>query len=195
MHRNDRLIIMLGIAVVLIALIGAAVGGQPKTEDMVGDEEEDFANWPIRDSESRHINGNLNENSHETVTILLNESYITKVKITLNWLDEAPLTIRHENEPDSFNFTILTPWGETIESIEVANEPGQAGIIAEEKIIPEDGIKDNAAQGEWKVTIYCGDCGDQVLKRPSVGLFDQPDTGNDWSLSYTYSFHTNTAPQ
>jgi hypothetical protein len=36
--------------------------------------------------------------------------------------------------------------------------------------------------GEYIVTVVCGNCGDQVLWRPSIGIFDQADNGNDWQL-------------
>ena len=50
MHKNDRLIIFIGIFVVLVALIGAAIGGRPKVEELVSDEEDDISTWTLGDS-------------------------------------------------------------------------------------------------------------------------------------------------
>ncbi len=195
MHRNDRLMIMLGLAVTIVALIGAAVGGRPKLEDFSENQKVDFTDWPIRDSGVKHTTSTLTENSDETIIVLINESYVTKVLIELNWLDEAPTTMRHENQPDTFNFTVYTPWEAVVSSDDVENTIGQAGQIQEEITTPEDGIKINAAKGEWRINIHCGNCGDQILKRPGLGLFNIEDTGNAWELSYTYWFHSNTVQQ
>ena len=193
MHRNDRLMIMLGILVVIIALIGAAVGGSAKIDDVVQDEIVNPLAWPVSTSPVKHISGNLNENSHETIGLEVNDTYVTKVIIELNWLDEAPATGpgRYENQPDTFNFTVVTPWDAIISSDEMPNPIGEAGQVREEIIVPEEGVKTSAALGTWDITIYCGNCGDQTPRVSILGIRDIQDTGNAWALTMVYEFHTN----
>ena len=195
MHRNDRMMVMLGIMVVIVALIGAAVGGKPAIDESTEDEEIPFSEWPIKDGPVKHISGHLNENTDESRSIFINYSYIIEVTIKLNWLDEAPATGpgRYENQPDSFNFTVSTPWGAFISSDAVYNSIGQAGLIEERILVPQEGIETSAAQGEWIINIYCLECGDQEPQISILNLRDIADNGNAWALEYQFKFHEKTA--
>ncbi len=191
MRRNDRIMIILGIVIVIIALVGAAVGGSPKITEEDEESAVDFRNWPIRTSPIRHISGSSQENSDEVIVINVTDKYVVRVVVELNWLDEAPERNNLENQPDSFNFTVFTPWEETISSDDVFNPIGNAGQITETIVTPEEGIED-AAIGEWTISIHCGNCGDQVPTINIIGLREVEDTGNDWVLDYYYEFHTNS---
>jgi hypothetical protein len=194
MHRNDRLIVMLGIIVVIVALIGAAVGGRPEIDVLSEEKEIPIKNWPIKEGPVKHISGYLNENSDETRSIFLNYSYITEVTIKLNWLDEAPATGpgRYENQPDSFNFTVTTPWGGFISSDVVYNTVGQAGLIEERILVPEEGIETSDAEGEWIINIYCLECGENEPTISFTNARDIADNGNAWALEYLFKFHEKT---
>ena len=61
--------LMLGFFVVLVALIGAAVGGSPKIVDDDDDKIVDFREWPIKSSPNKHMNGHLEENTGEDIFI------------------------------------------------------------------------------------------------------------------------------
>ncbi|WP_455392529.1 hypothetical protein [[Eubacterium] cellulosolvens] len=196
MHRNDRIMILLGIILVIVALVGAAVGGSPKISEDGTEPEVDYHDWPTKRSSVQHITGEvLSENSYTTITISnINESYITHVYFELHWEDEDNLKdagyYKVENQPDYFNFTVLTPWGDQIDSDTGASSHGGAGVILEDTPVPDD----ESSRGDWVVTIYCGDCGDQVAVGPVVGEGPvvEEDTGNGWELSYYYDFHSNT---
>jgi len=192
MHRNDRMIIFLGIIIVVIALVGAAVGGSPKVKKDGEDEEDDYTKWPIKDSDVKHISGSSSENSDETVIFNITDKYVLRITYELNWLDEADTTGLgdYTNQPDSFNFTVLTPWEEAFSSDNVFNPQGNAGLITETIEIPEEVIKDGAI-GEWTLMIHCGECGDQTPRVSLGGYRDIQDTGNDWILTRYYEFHTN----
>ena len=192
MHKNDRMIIFLGIIIVAIALVGAVVGGSPKITE---DEEEgfdDYTKWPIRDSAVKHMSGSGIENSDETIIINITDKYVLRVFIELNWLDEADATGLgdYTNQPDSFNFTVFTPWEEAFSSDNVFNPQGDAGLITETIEIPEEGIEDGAI-GEWTIIIHCGECGDQTPRFSLIDARVEDDTGNDWILTRYYEFHTN----
>ncbi len=191
MHKNDRIIVLLGIVIIVIALVGAAVGGKPKSEETGSDEKfNDYRSWPIKESSAKHTSGSSQENSDETLVFNITDNYVTQLIIELNWLDETSDSRNYENQPDSFNFTVFTAWDEVISSDDVFNPVGEAGLITETITIPEEGIKD-AAIGEWTISIHCGNCGDQVPIVSLLGLREIEDTGNDWILNYHYEFHSN----
>jgi hypothetical protein len=138
-----------------------------------------------------HLNGYLNENSYEYINFTIEERYLTEIIIELNWLDEAPASgpSRYENQPDSFNFTVYTPWGEEISSYTGYNPIGQAGLIQETIEIPQDIIAENRATGTWHVLIYCNDCGEHEPGIHLIGSRVIADTGNAWTLDYQYYYH------
>ena len=192
MHRNDRLIILLGLIVVVIALVGAAIGGQPKAPEESPDEVIDYTQWPVVHSPQKTLKGNSIENTDEMVSFNVSDEYVISVSLELNWKDEsnAQGLGLYQNQPDSFNFTVYTPWGDVIESDTVLNEVNSGGVIEEVITVPTEGIKDGA-MGKWEVNIHCGNCGDQE-PTVSVGNFrDIEDTGNAWVLIYIYEFHSN----
>jgi hypothetical protein len=191
LHRNDRLIVFIGLIIVVIALIGAAIGGTPKLPDDGGDEVVNFRDWPIVESVQKHVSGSATEQSDEVVVINITEMYITKIYFTLNWLDEAPATGLgdYTNEPDEFNFTVLTPWDEPFESEDRFNEIDAAGVIELTVAIPEKGVE-TAALGEWEINIHCGICGNHVPRFNVGGVREIEDNGNDWVLTYYYEFHS-----
>ena len=195
MHRNDRIIIIIGLFVVLIALVGAAFGGAPKIEEVIEEELGDFRDWPVRTSPKFNEKGYSTENSidDEVVVINITESYVTEVYIELLWDDEDPDYMNYENQPDMFNFTVYPPWDtETgIASIDKYNEADGSGQIIEIIQISEERVEQSAAIGEWTIKVHCSDCGDQVPVLDITGLRRVEDTGNAWTLNYDYSFHTN----
>ena len=195
MHRNDRIIIYLGLVLVVIAVFGAAVSGSPKAPEEDVEPELDITDWPIVTSSVRHITGEvLAENSYETITISdINESYMTEVFFELHWEDEDNIKdagyYKVENQPDYFNFTVVSPWDQAYLSETGASTHGGSGIIEMNIPVPED----DEVLGDWTVTIHCGDCGDQVVVGEIIGEGPtvEEDTGNGWALTYYYTFRTN----
>ena len=196
MHKNDRIIILLGIFIVVIALTGAAVFGESKLMDEGDEPMLDYHLWDVSTNAVKTITGErINENSDVSIIINdINESYVTDVHFELRWEDEANTkdagALKVQNKPDYFNFTIVTPWEETIDSDTAASSYGGAGQLLVDVSVPDEA---GAATGDWRVTIHCGDCGDQVLIGPSgeERATVEEDTGNNWLLLYYFEFHTN----
>jgi hypothetical protein len=196
MIKNDKNIILLGIFIVIIALAGAGISGTPKiSEDGTDDIVDDYTKWPLKRSSMYHVSGEpLNENSFTTLTITnINDTYITRVFFELHWEDEDNIKdagiSKIVNEPDYFNFSVLTPWEQFNNSDTLGSEYGGSGLILLDIDIPEI----DAARGDWVVTVYCGDCGDQVVVGPGGTVLStyETDDSNNWELSYYYEFHTN----
>ena len=191
MHRNDRLIILLGLFVTIIALVGAAIGGRPKVPEGESEEVVDYTDLPIVHSPQKTLKGNSQEFTDQMVNFNVSDEYVISVNLELHWKDEsnAQGLGRYQNQPDGFNFTVYTPWGEVIESESRLNEINIGGVIEETIMIPTEGIKDTA-MGKWDVNIHCDNCGDQEPTVNVVGARDIADTGNAWVLIYIYEFHS-----
>jgi hypothetical protein len=43
--------------------------------------------------------------------------------------------------------------------------------------------------GNWDITVHVGTCGDQTPRFPGAGLRTVADTGNAYTLSYSYSYY------
>jgi hypothetical protein len=196
MHKNDRIIILLGLFITVIAITGAAVFGESKLMEAEDEGILDYHLWPITTSVGKTITGErINENSDELITINdINETHVTAVHFELHWEDEDNLkdagVYKVNNKPDYFNFTIITPWEETIDSDTAASSYGGAGQLLVDVSVPDE---PGATTGDWRITIHCGDCGDQVLIGPSgeERATVEEDTGNNWLLLYYFEFHTN----
>jgi len=191
MHRNDRIIIYLGLVLVVIALVGAAVGGSPKGMEEDFEPELDITDWPIvRSQIGRIVGEELQENTNTTIMINnINESYLITVYFELHWEDEANSKeaglLKIINEPDYFHFEVFTPWEELFISEMIGSSDGTGQILMDVPV-PDD----EDTLGEWQVTIYCHDCGDQASTGP-LGTTVEEDTGNGWALTYYYSFYSN----
>ena len=144
-------------------------------------DEEDWRSWPINQSSEETKSGYSIENSDEIVRFNITDYYVTKVIIELAWEDEPSKFFRGTNEPDYFNFTVYTSWGEVYYS------ELNSSYVREEIEISEANIVNSSAYGEWTVNIYCGECGDDS---ESFGIRTIPDTGNEWDLTYYYEYHS-----
>lgn len=173
------------VIIFLIPLFNIFIGFSSSSKE---ETEEDWREWPIRNSPLKHISYTSPENSDYAVEFNITEYYVISVHFELNWHDEEPDSNIYENQPDSFSFTVQTPWGQEINFVEEPNSANGIGQITEVIEIPEAGIKDNAI-GEWKVNVHCGDCGDQETTNGLIGLRTIQDAGNDWVLKYYYEFH------
>ena len=155
-----------------------------------GGSEEDWREWPIVQSSVERESGHCNEGESEIEEFDIYDYYVTKIYIELYWEDEPNITTgrTNVNQPDSFNITIFTPWNETINSDVIFNPIGGIGHILETIEVPEEGIVNNTANGEWIVYIHCTECGNFESEFGSIGFTDN---GNSWDLSYYYEYHSN----
>lgn len=137
--------------------------------------------------------GSSNEMSDTDVRFELPRDDINNIKsvrFELTWTDETPdNTYRYTNEADEFQLIVEPP--EDAESIESAIEYGGSVSLVYDPLGGQPAPNRDPyynGTGEYLIIVRCHDCGDQVLRRPSSGYFDIPDTGNDWSLEVTYTY-------
>jgi hypothetical protein len=113
----------------------------------------------------------LEENTHREFVFNMDGTMMTKMQATLAWADEPPQTPML-NLPDNFQLVIVRPSGERTESDMVP-----FGAITIFSQMPNGTWE----EGDWTVSVICGDCGDQqgILR-------SEPDNGNEYILSVTY---------
>jgi POT family proton-dependent oligopeptide transporter len=114
---------------------------------------------------------------------------VLEVTFTLTWTDEADSSPRHNNQPDEFALEVFAPDGRDLDADYRYNPSGGSGQVSITVDFEPDEDPYENGTGEWTVTVLCGECGDQTLWRPSAGVFDQPDNGNDWDLSVAYRYY------
>ena len=189
---NTLIIISATIIVIILIILAIITLMHLSVLDHTNKQQEDnWEDWPIISSPQKTIKGNSIEYTDQTVSFNISEVYVISVSLELNWKDESNAAGlgTYQNQPDGFNFTVYTPWGEVIESESKLNEINGGGVIEETIIVPTDVVKD-AALGKWNINIHCDNCGDQESTVSIVGSRDIEDTGNAWVLIYYYEYHS-----
>lgn len=149
--------------------------------------EDNWRDWPL-DSNQGYEQGYIDEFNSINISIEISEKYVTEITFQLSWLDEHPESPRYINEPDCFEYSVISPWSETFYS-ELSCGYERVGEIILNIEISDDHVEEDAT-GQWIVTIKCGECGDQSHMIGIAAFRQIPDTGNDWSLSYEFLFHS-----
>ena len=155
---------------------------------------DEFPNWSEYDivrGTLRGESGYTDERSSDYVPVTLDVTNVRSVTFTLTWTDEADAGVRYVNEPDSFELEVFPPNNTDASGGPTTNPSGGQGRISVTISYGAEGNKDPYfnGTGEYQVTVVCNLCGDQVLWRPSAGLFDQLDTGNAWTLDIEYEYY------
>ena len=128
--------------------------------------------------------GYSNEFSVSDEVLTIDVTNVKSLTATLTWTDEPDASLRHTNEPDEFELEVFPPNGTDGSGGPTSNPQGGEGRISVTKNFDPDGNKDPYfnGTGEYTITVVTNECGNHVLWRPGIGIFDQPDDGNAWSL-------------
>jgi hypothetical protein len=135
------------------------------------------------------ISGSLNENTPTTIQEGIEEENVNIITFQLTWVDEPNLDFRYTNQPDDFTLEVESPDGKTHGPESGSNPQGGTGSISIPINYDPDFDPYLNGTGTYNITITCGNCGDQELNRPSLGLQDQPDNGNGWELVINYEYY------
>jgi len=119
----------------------------------------------------------------------ITEVNVIDVTFTLSWADEADFSPRHNNEPDEMALEVFAPDDRDLDADYRSNPVGGRGQVSIVVAFDPDEDPYTNGTGEWLVNVLVGTCGDQVLWRPSAGIFDQPDNGNQWDLDVAYRYY------
>jgi hypothetical protein len=178
MYKYDSPVMILGIFVLILSLIGAAVSASPLEEII---EDKTNMEW-VPDSASELFSGTTLENSEDEETLTLAYEKLTSISLTLTWTDEDPSGFGQRaktNEPDSFGLGIESPSGAIVEN----SGESSSGSITLTVDIPEDAQEES---GDWVITISCFTCGD--VYGPGGIMTIEQDDRNDWSLNVKINY-------
>ena len=92
------------------------------------------------------------------------------------------------SHPAPFGLSASGPNGQNESSPMSANPQGGQGEVTLSFKVDMGESNWTAGDGDWEITIHCGDCGNQQRKyRPGIIAF--VDAGNDWQLSIEYTHY------
>ncbi len=190
--------ITVGVVFLFIPItIGAAFVGGPAQFFGHDNGEKSVPNWNLEydmiTDTHRTESGYSDENSENDIMVILSKEELknlVKVTFELNWVDEADASFRHDNQPDTFAISVNTPEpnNQTLRS----SDSSSGTVVLEHDVLDGNVPKNDPyfnGTGEYLITIHCGPCGDHELRRPSIGVFDSADTGNDWVLEIKYTYY------
>jgi len=180
------------VVIILIPLLIFSAVGMP-TDRFYNDQPDEYPHWFfLSPGTLGSQSGTSDENTDQTLTVVINQTNIVNVTVTLTWTDEPAPYPRYVNQPDEFGVRIDGPDGTTAESGMDANPSGSDGTVS--ATITRDGtnLTGDTASGAYNITIQMGNAGDSKLRNgPGVIVFT--DSGNAWSLEITYDFYEEVA--
>ncbi len=207
LKKNDKLIILIAVAVIVIAGIGIALYEAP--EDNGDDDSKDNdklemyeVNWDLK-SGSQTISDFADKNTPYEGTVSFNKGNLNEIVFNVSWIDDkAPLLGRFGL--DTITVQIETPDGMTYEgsaTSEKQTKEGNFEIIinvdgipstdiieaedmseAESMLMEEPYYDDTWVNEDFKITVIC-DIGEiRILKK--LG-----ESGNDFTIDITYSYY------
>jgi hypothetical protein len=180
------------IIIIILAMLIAISGGYlaltiPETDKITIDEPTIVDYHDIEpENEEYTFNGYSNENSEYPVDFDLNQTtFVCRLQMALEWMDESDETRRHENEPDEFSLRLIFPTGYQYETPIISNEKGTGyGIIEYDTNLIDPPIgweEDENFNNYWEIQVICGTCGDHEAQ--NFGLLKFDDLGNSWYLT------------
>lgn len=189
MEKTDNWMVMLGMGILLISLVGSALGGLPDTGRRPPPGE--GGRFELRTVTQPPITGSGQEGSEKEHGMSVCVTNLVRFTVTLSWQDETANWPWLTNEPDELGLTVASPAGEARSDKKTAS---QASIKLEfafpvtEKTAASRTSK--AGLGPWSILVEIGVCGDQTPTIPDpLGLRTVADNGNAYTLDVSYTYY------
>ncbi len=140
----------------------------------------------------------LTEGSQEELrfNISKDEGYknLIAMEFTLTWRDEDDAGYRFDNQPDRFSLTVSPAWNNSLEQTSEQSNPhnGEGRIFIRIEVFGQINPKYDPyydGLGEYVVIVNCIECGNQEPTVSIIGIREQADTGNDWTLDVKYVYY------
>jgi len=185
-ERTDSWMVMLGMGILLISLVGAALGGQPdKGPPPPPDGGGSFQLKTV----SQTITGTGQESTERDHGISVCATNLVTFTVTLTWQDEPANRPGLTNQPDELGLSVASPAGEARSDKKTAAQGSvklEFAYPVTEKTAASKTSK--AGMGPWAISVDIGICGDQTPAFPDpLGLRTVADTGNAYTLEITYT--------
>lgn len=190
MEKTDNWMVMLGTGIMLISLVGSALGGLP--EPRRPDIPDGGGTFHIM-SEKKTDTGTGQENSEKEHGMSVCVTNLVTFSVTLTWQDEPANRPGLTNQPDELGLSVASPAGETKSDKKSASQGSVTLDFAfpvTEKTAASKASK--AGQGPWTITVEIGVCGDQTPLIP--GPFRTvADAGNAYTVEISYTYYMKSA--
>ncbi len=178
-------------AIPILLIIAQSAGTLTFHELRYEEETEVMINWDDYDQLTvivDPISGTASENSDVQQNVQIMDHNITRATFTLTWTDEDSQYLQGTNQPDEFSLSVIPPDGtEQTSDITTIGEISLTIEIDTWKTFKKEYYN---GTGQYNVTIYCYDCGDDYARPNFFGLVrSTSDTANDWTLEVTYTYY------
>ena len=207
LKKNDKIIIIVAIIVLIIAGVGVAMYQSPKTSEIpllntMGENEYQIT-WTVQNSSLSPLSDYANKKSPSENTFMIPEGNVKSVTFYLQWTDDR-MTVFKRMGLDSLTMEVTTPDGFTTSITNTSARITGAGSITYTvdtgKTMPPTSIKEaneQAAQTKLKQSPYYDDAWTDKdinikvsVKVGEIRLLKQlRDKGNDYELSITYQYY------
>ena len=177
---------MLGMGILIISLVGSALGGQP---DIPRPPDEDGDGSFELQTVTQTVTGSGNENSEKDHGITVDKTNLVTFSVTLTWQDEPANRPGLTNQPDELGIAVASPAGEAKSDSQSASQ-GSVSVDYAYPVTEKTAASktSRAGMGPWAITVEVGNCGDQTPLIP--GPFRTvADTGNAYTLEITYTYY------
>jgi len=125
-------------------------------------------------------NGYSSEGSGEPIPFNITDR-LSYFNVTLTWQDEAVSGVFRENQADNFRIVLTAPSGRIYDGCSEESFTGRAEITFKAT------LESSEERGDWTLDVICVEAGD-IKSRGPFGLWTfEPDDGNEWSISGTYT--------
>ncbi|MBN1861766.1 MAG: hypothetical protein JW840_09945 [Candidatus Thermoplasmatota archaeon] len=207
LKKNDKIIIIAAVVILVLAGVGVAMYQSPKTSEIpllntIGENEYQVI-WTVQNGSLSPISDYANKKSMSENTVMIPEGNIKSVTFDLQWTDDR-MTVFKRMGLDSLTLEITTPDGFTTSMTNTSARKTGAGSITitvdTGKTTPPTSIKETteqAAQLKLKQSPYYDNAWTDKniyinvsVKVGEIRLLKQlRDKGNDYELSITYQYY------
>ena len=206
LKKNDKLIILIGIVVLIVAVIGIALYTQPSTEETTNNivETESYydVNWIVKTGSLSPISDYAGKKTPYEGTVSINQENLKSITFNLSWIDDKALLGRIGRDtltlevttPDGTVYTesaqsaIKTKAGNATLTVSVGIAPSVTSIDGTDIYDAKQKLKDDYYSDKWsnkdfdiKVSVKVG----EFLRK----FFIFGDKGNTFNLDVNYEYY------
>ncbi|KYK20193.1 hypothetical protein AYK25_01255 [Thermoplasmatales archaeon SM1-50] len=207
LKKNDKIIIIVAVVILIIAGVGVAMYQSPKTppilpSDILGEKSYDV-NWTVQNGSLSSISEFAGKKSPYEGTVMISEGNIKSITFNLSWTDDR-MTLLKRMGLDSLTLEVTTPDGiasiQTDTSARITGK-GAITITLNKGIIPPKSpikaVDEQEAKAKLKQQPYYDDSWTDKdiaivvsVKIGEIRLLKQlRDKGNSFELMITYDYY------
>jgi hypothetical protein len=204
LRRNDKIIIIVGVIILLIAGVGVALYSSPKVEtnSTITTEPTTFpVNWEDRTGTLPSVSKFVNKGEPYSFTFMINQTNVKTLSFHMTWVDDKALLKRFGL--DTLALSITTPDGKTASFSEKSQKKTKAGEFivnvsgtdSQPSVSTITGNSTSDASARLRAALRKNDpwVGKEfnVIVTVTIGerLLKFRDKGNDFTLKMNYTYY------